>query len=83
MTEQTSLLEAQHHNFSQFTMQDLLDPDQFRAKVRWAMFQPYFEERRQRKPYQTSRRIRQVLDQKNRPETEKNFISVLYTLGPR
>ena len=46
MTEQTSLLEAQRHNFSQFTMQDLLDPDQFRAKVRWAMFQPYFEERR-------------------------------------
>ena len=46
MTEKTSLLEAQRRHMAHFTMQDMWDPDQFRAKVQLALFQPYYEARR-------------------------------------
>ena len=45
MTEQSSIAKAQRHNISQLTMQDLINPTQFRAKAQFAMFQPYYEER--------------------------------------
>ena len=40
-----SIIEAQHHNFEQFTMQDLMNPTKFQAKAQAVLFQPYIEER--------------------------------------
>lgn len=45
MTQHSSIVEAQRRQFSQFTMQDMMDPEQFRAKAEWALFKPYYEER--------------------------------------
>ena len=45
MTEPSSIVNAQRRNFSQFTMQDLMNPTEFQAKAQAALFQPYCEER--------------------------------------
>ena len=41
----SSITKAQRQNFLQFTMQDLMNPSEFRAKAQAALFQPYCEER--------------------------------------
>lgn len=40
-----SIVKAQRHHFSQFTIQDLMNPTEFQTKAQAALFQPYMEER--------------------------------------